>query len=144
MIQGEKMKRVAKVASTIGLAILLSGCAVSAPGASATPAATPTTEPLGRVSIIDEVRDAFIDQGGVCNWDHSDHVTAATASGKCSDQSVIMLFADQEDRDSVVGTLQSFKLEDSDLTLLVGENWIINSPEAEEMQATLGGEWITE
>jgi hypothetical protein len=130
----------AGVALGFALVVALAGC--SAPGATATP--TPTTQALGKVSAIDEVRDAFIEAGGVCNWEQTDQVTAATASGECSSKTVIMLFDDRAERETVVTNLQTLKMTDSDLTLLVGENWVINSPDAEAMQDELGGEWVTE
>lgn len=126
------------VAST-ALLLALTGC-TGAPAADPTP--TPTE--LGKVSTIEQVRDAYIDAGGVCNWEQTDVVTAATASGTCSSSTVIMLFTDRTERETVVANLRAFKMDDRDLTLLVGENWIINSPEAEDMQSELGGEWLTE
>lgn len=121
------------------LLLALTGC-TSAPAADP----TPTSAELGKVSTVEEVRDAFIDAGGVCNWKQTDRVTVATASGECSSKTVIMLFDDRSDRETVVSNLQALKLDDSELTLLVGENWVINSPDAETMASTLGGEWVTE
>lgn len=121
------------------LALLISGCSAAAPQA----APTPTSIAIGKASTIEDVRDAFIDAGGVCNWEQTDVVKAATASGECSSHTVIMLFSDRSERETVVSNLQQFKLEGG-LTLLVGENWVINSPEAEDMQSQLGGEWVDE
>lgn len=130
----------ARGALIVALGLTLTGCS-AASSAESTP--TPTVAPLGKVTSIDTVRDAFMDAGGVCNWKQTDKVTVATASGECSKDTVIMLFTDREDRETVVTNLQSLRLDGHELTLLVGENWIINSPEAEAMQDELGGEWVT-
>jgi len=123
----------------VAAVLLLAGCAAEP---ESTP--TPTSVALGRASTIEQVRDAFIHAGGVCNWEQTDQVIAATASGECSDSTVIMLFDDRADRETVVSGMQSLRMEDRRLTLLVGENWVINSAEAEDMQTNLGGEWVME
>lgn len=102
---------------------------------------------LGKVSTIDEVVDAFTAAGGVCNWKQDDVVDEAVASGNCSDAAVISIYANSDDRDqSIENNRAIFELlgAEVELNLLVGENWIINSPEAESMQSALGGEWVAE
>ena len=136
-----KSVRIVVASLTLCATALLTSCSA---GSSVTSTPTPTTQPIGKASTIDEVRDAFIAAGGVCNWTQDDRVTVATASGVCSDSTVIMLLDDRSDREKMVSNLQSLKLADRDLTLLVGENWVINSPSAEDMQAELGGEWVSE
>ncbi|MGA6128854.1 MULTISPECIES: hypothetical protein [unclassified Microbacterium] len=121
------------------MAALLIGTTAGCSAQSAQPQETEQQE-LGRISTIDELKDAFIDAGGVCNWKQTDVVTDATASGECSDQTVLMLFANTDEKDELVSFLSEGTI--SEPTLLVGENWVINSPEAEAMQETLGGDWI--
>lgn len=132
-------KKLAALTVAVLLSLSAAGCAATETE-SPTPTPSPTATGLGKVSTIDELRDAFIAEGGVCNWNQTDVVRDATASGDCSDQTVLSIYADVADRDLVVDRLVSFGLDE--LTLLVGDNWIINSPEAESMQPALGGEWI--
>jgi len=120
------------------LGLLLSAGFLATGCASSEPDTAPTH--LGKVSTIEEVRDAFIAAGGVCNWNQNDVVLDATASGTCSDQTVIMLFADPADKTAVVARLGS--LISTDLHLLVGENWIINSKEAVELADKIGGKVV--
>ncbi|MDT3331387.1 hypothetical protein Q9S78_11980 [Microbacterium sp. KSW-18] len=127
------MKKIATTAVMVALLIgSATGCTAQTP--------EPEQTQLGRISTIDELKDAFIDAGGVCNWKQTDVVTDATASGECSDQTVLMLFADMDEKEELVSFLSEGSI--SEPTILVGENWVINSPEAEDMQGALGGEWV--
>lgn len=134
------MTRTLKIFATAA-ALTLSLVACS--GSPSTP--DPETAPpgLGKVSTIEQLRDAFIDAGGVCNWAQDDGVVDSTASGTCSSTTVLSIYTTTEKRDAVVDRVTSLNgMIDQASTLLVGENWIINSPEAESMQETLGGEWF--
>lgn len=102
---------------------------------------------LGKVSTIDEVVDAYVAAGGVCNWQQTDEVKIAVASGACSKSTVIAIYENTEERSrSIKMQREILQLLDPDnstpLTLLAGENWVINSPDAEEMKEALGGTWI--
>ncbi len=133
------MKRLAMTIMTVLAAAALAGCA-------ATPAATPQPTSgatgLGIVDNIEQLRDAYIAAGGACDWEQSEEAGLAVASGRCSDDALFSTYENRAKRDEailVVGLFQS-----QGLTLLAGENWIINAPAAEAMQSQLGGEWITE
>lgn len=102
---------------------------------------------LGKVSTIDEVVEAFVEAGGVCNWKQTDEVRLAVASGTCSDSTVISIYENTDKRTKALNAQRDivllFEPENSTpLAALAGENWVINSPEAESMQEALGGTWI--
>jgi hypothetical protein len=127
------MKAIATATLGLLLALTLSACS----GVAAQTGPTP----IGKVSTIEQVRDAFIAAGGVCNWKQDDRVDDATASGTCSDQTVIMLFANPDDKAMVANRLSEV-LAGVGTHLLVGDNWIINSPEAVKMQKEIGGKVV--
>src|SRR3546814_20057911 len=81
------------------LTLIIAGCSVGT--SESTP--RPTAAAIGKASTIEEVRDAFIEAGGVCNWEQTDVVKAATASGTCSSKTFIMLFTDRSEREPEIG-----------------------------------------
>jgi hypothetical protein len=100
-------------------------------------------------SDVLELRDAAVDAGLDCpDWERtSDEDTKAT--GACSDDAVLILYRDADGRKTgvaeMVKTHQEFnKMLGADVpqTLLVGDNWVINSPDAADLADDLGGEVI--
>ncbi|MFB9309333.1 hypothetical protein BJY17_001205 [Agromyces hippuratus] len=117
--------------------MLLAGCS-----AAAQPVPAPEPEPVATYSTVDELREAFVAAGGECpEWVQGDQVTLAAQSGSCSDDTVLSIYTGATDRDEVVGNLKT--LLSDDLSLLVGENWIINVPEPELYVDKLGGTVVT-
>lgn len=129
------IKRFGALTMCAAIALAVTGCSTSSP-----PESSPTAAPLGKVSTIEDLRDAYIEAGGVCNWDQTDVVTGAVASGNCSDKSVLMLFADSADRTAAVARMGS--MTEFEKHLLVGENWIINAPDVADVQEKLGGKVV--
>lgn len=137
----KKMKRptLATAVLAIPAMILLSGCGGAESGP---PASSGASLEIGKAASVEEVRDAFVAAGGECDWERTDRITVAAESGDCSGRTVISIYATEQDLDDAVSTLRGNT--PMKLNLLVGDNWIINSPEAEGMDDVLGGEWITE
>lgn len=100
--------------------------------------------------------EAAVAAGYSCpSWQQDNVVTLAAESGRCSDTDVFTTYLSME---AVQEMAQGMK--ESDLamqetveemggeplpttTLLVGPNWIINSPDAAELQPELGGSVAT-
>lgn len=125
------MRRLIAPAAVIGM-LAIAGCSAPAPEPEETSAG------VGKITTIDQLVDAAIDAGMVCNWEQTDVVSDAVASGACSDDTSLMMFGDsaatQNRADELAGLVKS--------PLLVGENWIINSSVGADLQPKLGGELV--
>jgi hypothetical protein len=123
---------------------LLAAAALSAcvQGPPATQPEEAEAQALGTVYSLTELATAVSNAGVACDLQQNDRVTAASASGDCSSTTVVMMFDTREDREQIVATLQAISL-DGTVSLLVGENWIVNSPEVETLHDSLGGEIVT-
>lgn len=121
--------RIAAVA--LAVLLVLTGCSTDSD------AATPSGE-LGKITTIDQLVDAAIEAGMVCNWEQTDKVGNAVASGSCSDSTVLMMFEDNAAARAQAEIIYAF----SEEAQLVGENWVINSKIGAELQPKLGGELI--
>jgi len=117
--------------------------ASSAPATSAaslTPTTSPTQAPRATFGTVTELRDALVAAGYPCPaWEQTDVVSAAAQSGSCSDADVLSVYVGTEGRDVVVATLKEL----GGASLLVGDNWILNSPDAPALQAKMGGVVVT-
>ena len=126
-------------------ASLLLSCSSSSSSSSSSPAAK-------RFETVLEMRDAFIGAGGDCpNWQIST-VKLALSSGTCSDTDVLSVYSSRavaEEQNSVLKKVITETFPDSlndTLTLLVGENWILNDSDLETLfkfQDLYGGDYIT-
>ncbi len=117
------------IASVIG-AIALSGCAQNTH-------AYPDT-----YRSVEELRDAFVQAGGDCpNWEQSNQVKLAAESGTCSSTNVLSIYTSSASKDEVIATLKSLGMEG--LSLLAGDNWIINDPEVKNLDTAIGGVLVT-
>lgn len=111
-----------------------------------TAAPTPTPTELGAVGSVADLKDAAVAAGFDCpSWEQSNHMPAAAESGTCTDDDVFSTYTSQADRDEVVDFLkENLSGTGIELTLLVGENWIINSDTAAELEPELGGVLVKE
>ncbi|WP_146137431.1 hypothetical protein [Gulosibacter molinativorax] len=123
--------------ATFGLASLaLAGCAGG--GGDATPSVT--GEPTSYESV-EELRDAYVAAGGECpNWEELDPGDYDAVAGRCSDQVVISVYNDPSQIEGVVQSALDLAIP---AHLLVGENWIINTPNPEDFVDALGGGVVT-
>ena len=105
-----------------------------------------------RFNSVVEMRDAFIEVGGICtNWKLS-NVSLAIGSGSCSDASVLSIYSNRavaDEQNSSMKALMYKLFPDSvgePIHLLVGENWILNDSNSVvlgEFQKEYGGDLIT-
>ena len=127
-----KIRRSPSVASLIIVGI----CSLLLAGCSTTSKAT--------YSSVEELRAAFENAGGSCpNWTQDDAVTDARESGNCGANTVMMVFDSAEEANEKAGVLrQMLSAFDLEINLLVGENWVVNSPDAAVVEPSLGGKLI--
>lgn len=90
---------------------------------------------------IDELRNDFEAAGGDCpSWVQTDQVTNALQSGECDDSTVLSIYGSTQDTtDQVVQLKEMVQGLGMENHLLVGPNWIVNSPDFEELQKQMGG-----
>ena len=131
------MKR--SLALATAAALLLVGCS-SAPEQEEEVETAPAT--LGYVESIDELHDAYVNAGGVCNREERDPGQFYKESIDCADDAVLLTFATTRDRDEQVAVYDEMTSLLGPKTLLVGDNWILNAPDAIEMQSALGGQVV--
>lgn len=133
-----------RLALTSG-ALLLTACdGGGEPQGDAAPAdPSPTAD--ARYGTVDALKNAAVEGGYDCKrWRQDDAVTLAAQSGTCSGDSVFATFASEGDLQAQIETYREFDEMAKDLEMdsdprLVGSNWVINAPEAAELQDSLGG-----
>lgn len=125
--------------------MLLSGCALVttiAESASRTPEPTHADTVIGYAGGVVAVRDAYRAAGGDCDeWVQTNQVTNAIASGTCDDDAVLMVFVSETERDDTINGLRL--IAQDGVHLIVGENWLINTPDAVRLAVKLGGTSVT-
>jgi hypothetical protein len=96
-----------------------------------------------RYNTLNELRDAAVASGFECSGWTTTPAPNGWQRGDCSD-SVLALFPDKDVRDDAVDALQ--RMHDIAKTdaypVLVGENWLINSPQAPDLQDAMGGDVV--
>ena len=149
----------------IGAALLTAACSggsgattvtvTAAPSPSETTSASPSpadststssaaapTQGEQTYSTVVQFKDAFVSAGGSCPaWNQTDKVAAAAQSGDCSGSSVLSIYTSPERAQQAAQDLKK-SFQDNGITggtLLVGGNWILNSPDATTVQGQLGG-----
>jgi hypothetical protein len=90
---------------------------------------------------IEELKLAFEDAGGLClEWNQDNQVSGALQSGTCNSSTVLMFFGSPEDaKDRALDLKTSLKSFGLTPSLLLGENWLINSPDVQIVEPQLGG-----
>ncbi|WP_140400553.1 hypothetical protein [Gulosibacter sp. 10] len=90
---------------------------------------------------VEELRDLYVAAGGECpEWEAIDPGEYDAEAGRCSDSVVISVYANPADIDEVVDRALTLATETH---LLVGDNWIINTPDPHEYVDQLGGTVVT-
>lgn len=132
------VKKIAAAALTL---LLLTGC-VAKQGPTEPPPSQPETgNKPERYATVAALRDAMIESGYHCpRWVQSDNVTKALQSGSCNDNDVLSIYLDSA---AVQSSIEVLKGMDAEVTLAVGENWIVNSPDAEAVSQMIGGTVVT-
>ena len=123
------------------LTTALSGCAgIPGLGGGETPT-PPITGAATSYDTLEQLRDAFVAAGGECgSWEEIDPGEADARGGRCDDTTVLAVYANKAELDDAVE--RSINLATS-THLLVGENWMLNTPEPQRFVDALGGRVIT-
>jgi len=116
--------------TSLAVVVLLAGC--SAPDAPAT------------FSNISELRDAFIAAGGACDdWDEGDEPGPWAQYGNCNGgDATLSTYASADDLKAVLDDAKTGSTYSKEY-VLAGENWLILSDDADEVQDKLGGTLVT-
>lgn len=108
-----------------------------------------------RFESLVEMRDSYIEVGGRCSdWKQDNNVTLALESGACGSSNVLSIYssraaAEEQNRafkKFIMETFPSWIEEDRNISLLVGENWMLNESNASvisSFQDAFGGYLIT-
>jgi hypothetical protein len=108
-----------------------------------------------RFESLVEMRDSYIEVGGSCSdWKQENNVTLALESGACGSSNVLSIYssraaAEEQNRALKKFIMETFPLwieEDRKISLLVGENWMLNESNASvisSFQDAFGGYLIT-
>lgn len=97
-------------------------------------------------ATVSDLRDAFVKAGGECpDFSVTDPSSLATGAARCSSYTVLAVYPDHE---AVLAQID--KVKHSGLSglvgpseRLIGENWMINGPDLEQIQKELGGEIVS-
>lgn len=127
----------------------LSGCGSSS-SASPTPTPTETRPPAdgGTFGTVAELKDAFVEAGGACpEFNQTNRVKLAAESAECSSTAVLSTYLSSSDISQLIQNKKELteQLDSSVKTnsWLVGQNWVINSPETTELREKLGGKVVS-
>ncbi|RRJ87315.1 hypothetical protein EG850_05795 [Gulosibacter macacae] len=131
------MKSRSFVATTLALvaSAALAGCA-----GGGEPIPTITGTPSSYESV-ESIRDAFVAAGGACPaWEAIDPGDYDAEAGRCDDSTVIAVYKDPAELADVVKRATELATETH---LLVGENWVLNTPNPQDFVDALGGTVVT-
>lgn len=130
-------RRLVLATVSLAAAAALSGCAgIPGLGGGETTIPVITGTPTSYASLED-LRDAFVAAGGECAaWEEIDPGEADARGGRCGDDTVLAVYADPAELAAAVE--KSVNLATS-THLLVGENWMLNTPEPHRFVDALGG-----
>lgn len=100
--------------------------------------------PPARYTSVSDLRDAVVSAGVSCPaYEVIRQPTHAAEAAECSDATMLLTFASEDDKQANVEDITAFS-ELVEVTLLVGENWIVNSEPAElDKLSSLGGTRFT-
>lgn len=132
------MKKIAVAFATL---LLLTGCGLRQ-GENDSRPSQPGEDPRPeRYTTVVELKDALVDAGYNCpGWVQSDHVTKALQSGSCNDDDALSVYLDSA---AVQHSIETLKGSGAAVSLVVGENWMVNSPRADEVLKMIGGTVVT-
>lgn len=125
------------------MVLLVSSCSPS--NEAVTNASAVDSEPVTtRYASVIELRDAYVSAGGECTeFKQTNKVKFAAESAECGDSVVLSTYLSE---DAVQKQMESAKGAFANIdagTWLVGENWIVNSPNIDQIQSQLGGNKIS-
>lgn len=124
----------ARISAVAASALLLTGC--SAPGGGGETKPTVSGEATSYDSL-EELKGAFVAAGGECDeWESVDPGDYDAVAGRCGENTVIAVYNRPEQIDEVVSRALQLA---TGTHLLVGDNWIINTPDPDRFVDALGG-----
>ncbi len=89
---------------------------------------------------LDELKAAFVTAGGECDsWEPVDPGDYDAEAGRCGDSTVLAVYHNPDQIPEVVARAQQLA---TTTHLLVGENWVVNTPNPENFVDQLGGTTI--
>ena len=98
-----------------------------------------------RYDTLTQLRDAAVAAGLECPaWETMTRLDGSLR-GDCSSTALVVLFSDQGQRDDAVDALREANDFEAAYSypVLVGENWLVNSPQAPDLQNFMRGEVVT-
>jgi hypothetical protein len=140
-------KRTAKtrcLAAAAAMIIGLSGC--SSLSSAEVDNAIQETPELQQVENLNELRLAFEDAGGSCDqWEQTNAVIGSSESATCDGQTVLSVYSTSSLAIEAASSLRDLTIQFG-LTpsLLLGDNWLINSPDVQLVRETIGGTLIVD
>lgn len=147
-------KRTAATVLVAGM-LALTGCGGTSSAAQSAPTSTPAATPSvstppadgGTYATVEALKDAFVEAGGACpEFVQSNRVTLAAESADCSKDTVLSTYVSSGDISQLIQNVKKLNEQfksSGDNSWLVGENWVINSPSAADMQEKLGGKVVS-
>lgn len=86
---------------------------------------------------LDELKSAFVAAGGDCDeWEAVDPGEYDAEAGRCGESTVLAIYHKPDQIPEVVARAQQLATKTH---LLVGENWVVNTPNPENFVKQLGG-----
>ena len=135
-----KNKQIAALVSCSLMAITLTSCGAEKADTTAMTSALPGET---KYSTVVDLKNALVAAGLPCtDWKQTDQVTLAASSGECDPVTVLSVYTSDSSKEQVIQNLKKLTA-DYGGHLVSGENWLLNTPDAEEWAEKLGGMPIT-
>lgn len=135
------------IAAFMATAFAIAGCGGptnASPSESSAPSPTHTVPPAGEhYSSVAALKEAFVAAGGGCStYAETNKVSLAAESAECGSATVLSIYSSVGDRDQVISGMKQFA-DVVGMTVLVGDNWIVNDKHVSGYQPKLGGTLVT-
>lgn len=112
--------------------------------ASLTTAGCAAEKPKATYDNASDLKDAFVKAGGSCDqWKQTNKVQIASQSGECGTSTVLSVYLSSDAVERRIEATKSSIFGSTGDDWLVGENWIVNSPDARQYQEKLGGRIVS-
>ena len=116
----------------VAIGVLGAGCAGPEPYEGPQYTGDPT-----RYESVEAIRDAYLEAGGTCEqWERVDPGGIAEEVGRCSDAVVMARFRDAAQLENALEQADALAVP---TRRLVGENWMLNAPDAAERSEGMRG-----